>query len=229
MEELPFEGDVEITDWHRSEKIGQLVKALATAHLKFEVLKKERENPFYKSKYADLAAGIDASVKALSENELTLFQFPLISNGRAGVTTLLAHSSDEWVSCDLLLKMVRDDPQGSGATITFARRYAREAILDMSGEVDDDGNLASGKQEKVIPQPPPPKPKPQRTPGQQFWATARATGHQDKEIDEYIKTLTPDHSEHASRIPAEKREEAMKWAETAPGLPFAEVFPNDKS
>jgi hypothetical protein len=216
---MPFEGPP-IISWKRSERIGQLIKALADAHLKFEVLKKEAYNPFYKSFYADLAAGIEASIKALSACELAILQFPVHQGGLAGVTTLLAHSSEEWVSCDYLLKVIKDDPQGVAGTVTYARRYARECVLDMAGEADDDGNLATGRpQEKKLPEPPSPKRPLSRTPGQHFWALARASGHPNEEIEQYIASLTGG-STSATDIPKDRQGEALKWAGTTVGVPL---------
>jgi hypothetical protein len=151
VEELGAE--IHALNWSRSEKIGLLVKALAEAHAKFEPLKKEAWNPFFKSRYADLASGIDASAKALAASELVLFQIPIAQNGTAGSTTLLAHSSDQWIALELTFKVSKDDPQGVAGIITYARRYSREAILDMAGEVDADAEpLPKAEQRKAPPQ-----------------------------------------------------------------------------
>lgn len=223
-DEVPLEEqyEIEFKNWRRSKNIGQLVKALCAAKLEFGVLKKERVNPFFKSKYADLEAGIDASRTALAKHDISIVQLPLFDGERAGVTTLIAHSSDQFISCDLTLKMIRDDPQGNGGNFTFARRYAREAMLDMSGENDDDANYATTGKSGVGPRPPSeavkttdkeaPKasPKP-RTWAQQFWATADANKKTREQVRDYLKNLG---CQSTTQIPEDKQAEAMKWAQS---------------
>lgn len=131
----------------KSQSIGELAKALAAAQAKILGAKRDSENPFFKSKYADLAAVWDACRGPLSENGLSIIQTP-----RSQVTedalviyvdTLLAHSSGEWVSESLGAVPSKSDPQGIGSCITYLRRYALGAIVGVAPE-DDDGNAASG-------------------------------------------------------------------------------------
>jgi hypothetical protein len=145
MSDEELEPEIHIFNWSRSAKLGLLVKAMAEAHAKFEPLKKEAFNPFFKSRYADLASGIDASAKALAASELVVFQIPIANSESAGCTTLLTHSSDQWISFVLTFKIGKFDPQGVASIITYARRYSREAILDMAGEVDLDGEPQAAK------------------------------------------------------------------------------------
>jgi hypothetical protein len=63
------------------------------------------------------------------------------------VETMLAHSSGEWVRGKVAMKPVKNDPQGVGSCITYARRYSLAAIVGVAPE-DDDGNQASGKDTK---------------------------------------------------------------------------------
>ena len=69
-------------------------------------------------------------------------QFPITSDGFAGVETIILHSSGEWVSNEFMLKCSKNDPQGMGSAITYARRYAYQSVLGIPSE-DDDGNNAS--------------------------------------------------------------------------------------
>lgn len=130
----------------KSETIGELAKALALAQGEIKGAVKDSENPFFKSKYADLASVRDACQAALSKNGLAIVQVPgaTISENATivSVETLLMHSSGEWVSGDLSAIPVKDDPQGLGSCITYLRRYALSAYTGVAPE-DDDGNAAS--------------------------------------------------------------------------------------
>lgn len=129
-----------------SETIGELAKALAAAQGEIEGAKKDSENPFFKSKYADLSSVRDACQTALSKHGLAIVQIPgtqITENATIiSVETLLAHSSGEWVRGDLSAIPVKDDPQGIGSCITYLRRYALSAYTGVAPE-DDDGSAAS--------------------------------------------------------------------------------------
>lgn len=130
----------------KSDSIGELAKALATTQGQIEAAKKSSENPFFKSKYADLAAVWDACRAALSKNGIAVIQTPKSSCDENGtvvtVGTLLAHSSGEWVFEELSAAPTKDDPQGIGSCITYLRRYGLSAFVGVAPE-DDDGNAAS--------------------------------------------------------------------------------------
>lgn len=128
----------------KSESIAALAGALAKAQAVMQGAKKDSENPFFKSKYADLGSVWDACRDALTKNELAVIQTTEAENenGSIPVETLLAHSSGEWISGVLLVRPVKDDPQGMGSALTYARRYALSAMVGVAPE-DDDGNAAS--------------------------------------------------------------------------------------
>lgn len=139
------------TQWGKSESIGKLVEALAKAKLKFDPVLKDSANPAYHSKYADLATVINATQDALAVEGLTVIQLPHAEFGEGDakiltLTTMLAHSSGEWLTSDLKLPaMMRErfDAQSVGSAITYARRYAWTAMVGVAQE-DDDGNKAAG-------------------------------------------------------------------------------------
>ena len=158
---------VPVTGFSTSSSIGELTKALSLAHKDFKPVLKDANNPFFKSKYADLAGVIDATSDALSKQELAVIQSPgRIYNGHILLTTLLSHSSGEWIKDELELPIAKFDAQGTGSAITYARRYAYQAIVGVAAE-DDDGNAASQKFEKQadgsFAKNPPPSPKPTET------------------------------------------------------------------
>jgi hypothetical protein len=133
-----------------SEQINELATALAKAQAKIEGATKDKTNPHFRSSYADLASVWDACRSALTSNGLSVSQTAGASeDGRVRVTTILMHSSGQWLCDDLVMKPVKDDPQGVGSCITYARRYALAAIVGVAPE-DDDGNAASLPQKTTI-------------------------------------------------------------------------------
>ena len=146
----------------KSEQINELAAALAKAKTSFGEIKKTAENPFYHSKYAPLDGVIAATDAALSANGLAVTQLP----ENEGLTTLLLHTSGQYISSLYPIRPVKDDPQGLGSAITYARRYALSAILGVASEPDDDANAASGGKATAAakPQTKPPAPPPVTTP-----------------------------------------------------------------
>lgn len=135
--------------FEHSQGIGKLVDALSKAGAEFKPAFKDAINPTYRdgSKYVPLENLIDATREALSKHGLAVMQLPSVDETNVLVTTLLAHSSGEWISSTLSLpgdQRGRFDAQSVGSGITYARRYAYQSILNIAGEVDDDGNAAAG-------------------------------------------------------------------------------------
>jgi hypothetical protein len=126
----------------RSATIGKLVLALSKAQGQIKPALRKSDNPFFKSKFADLAATWDACRAALAENEIAVIQPVKTSGTVVVVTTLLAHSSDEWVEESLTMLAAQNTPQAIGSTITYARRYGLAAMVGVAPE-DDDGQAAS--------------------------------------------------------------------------------------
>lgn len=146
--------------YEMSESINELSAALAKAQGQIEGAKKDSANPFFKSKYADLAAIWDACRKPLSDNGLSVVQMPSAGGNVAAVTTILSHSSGQWISSRLVMNLTKDTgPQAIGSAITYARRYALAAFVGIAPE-DDDGNAAQGN--RPAPQQRPPQQQPYR-------------------------------------------------------------------
>lgn len=126
----------------RSESIGKLAEALAKAQGEIKNAVKDAANPFFKSKYADLASIRDACAGPLAANGLAVIQTPRATEAGVEVETLLAHSSGEWIADTLALPVAKADAQGIGSAITYARRYTLAAFAGVAAE-DDDGNAAA--------------------------------------------------------------------------------------
>lgn len=131
-----------------SESIANLAKALATAQGQMKPAAENAANPFYKTRYADLASIWDACRDALSQNGLAVIQIPGETYNeppRVELTTILAHASGEWIKSILIMPLVKADPQGYGSAITYARRYALAAIVGVVAGDDDDANATVGQ------------------------------------------------------------------------------------
>ncbi len=146
------EGKVgEIIEQNTSEEIGELVKALAKVQGLIKSAKRDSTNPFFKSKYADLTSVWDSCRKELSQNNLAVIQTTKSNNGMVTVVTRLAHESGQWIRGEISLRPVKNDPQGYGSALTYARRYSLAAIVGIAtGEDDDAEDATRGKRKEKI-------------------------------------------------------------------------------
>jgi hypothetical protein len=138
----------------RSETIGALAAALAKAQGHMQHATKDAKNPHFNSRYADLAAIVDAT-GPLAAEELSFIQIP--STPEAGIvamTTLLLHSSGEWLQSDELRVQARDaGPQAVGSCLTYLRRYQLAALVGIApAEDDDDGEVGEPPPPPVVDQ-----------------------------------------------------------------------------
>jgi hypothetical protein len=132
----------------QSETIGKLAEALAAAQGEMQPIPRTKENPYFKSKYADLAAVVQATTPILAKHGLAVAQFPgykanAVDGATEVLTTIVMHSSGEWVSDQMPLLMSKRDAQGLGSAVTYARRYAYGAAVGIVTDDDDDGQQAS--------------------------------------------------------------------------------------
>lgn len=126
-----------------SENIADLAVSLAKAQGQIDIAKKDSSNPHFKSKYADLASVWEACRKALSDNGLSIVQAPgACIDNRMTMTTMLLHSSGQWIREELTIPLSKVDAQGYGSATTYARRYSLAAMVGIVQD-DDDGNAAS--------------------------------------------------------------------------------------
>lgn len=133
----------------QSDTIANLAAAMAAAQSEMGAAIKGSSNPFFKSKYADLGSVIEAIKPHFAANGLSYVQFPISSENAVGVTTRLMHSSGEWLEQEYYIPLGKMDAQAAGSAITYARRYALQAIAGIPAE-DDDGNAASQSAPKFV-------------------------------------------------------------------------------
>lgn len=156
-----------------SATIGKLAEALSKVQGEMGAAEKNADNPYFKSKYADLATCWGVAREPLSRNGLAVVQttaqglseteiyVPLMLNGRPvlkdglpvevprkqmviTVNTILMHTSGEWISSSMSMPLAKNDPQGVGTAVSYGRRYGLSAILGIVGkDEDDDANAAS--------------------------------------------------------------------------------------
>jgi hypothetical protein len=123
------------------------MKAISTALVKaqkeFGPALKTSTNPHFRSRYADLSACVEAVIDALNNNGIALVQKCHESSDGVNVETMLIHETGETLSCGILhVPASKQDPQGYGSALTYARRYSLMAACGIAPE-DDDGNAAS--------------------------------------------------------------------------------------
>jgi hypothetical protein len=127
-----------------SDSIKELATALAKAQGELPGAKKDANNTFFKSKYADLASTVEALRASFPKHGLSYVQAVTTTERGGGCETMLMHSSGEWIrgSEPFDLPVNKADAQGFGSAITYARRYSLAAICGVAPE-DDDGNAAA--------------------------------------------------------------------------------------
>lgn len=134
----------------KSEKVDLLASALAKAQSEMPVVPMNAFNPFLKNKYADLAEMVKVAVPVLSKNGLTISQLPASQGDRVGVTTVLMHSSGQWIEDTVTLPIGdekgKSTAQVAGSVITYLRRYAYGAVVGLVTDEDADGNQPVEKQ-----------------------------------------------------------------------------------
>lgn len=127
----------------QSETIGALAAALAKAQGEIAPAPMDRDNPFFKSKYATLTSLWESARAALSANGLAVTQVTdFDANGEIVLLTTLLHSSGEWIGGVYPIRTADQKPQTLGSALTYARRYAFGALVGLTSDDDDDGNGA---------------------------------------------------------------------------------------
>ena len=125
----------------------QIATALVKAQKAFGPALKSSTNPHFKSRYADLAACVEAVIDALNNNGIALVQKSYDCVDGIMIETVFVHESGEMLETGILrFPIMKNDPQGAMACLTYARRGSLMAACGIAPE-DDDGNSASRKTE----------------------------------------------------------------------------------
>lgn len=128
-----------------SQTTAKLDAALAKAQGEIEAAAKDKVNPAFRSKYADLTAVWAAIRPALSKHGIAVTQWPLHSeDNRLHMLTRLAHDG-EWIKGEFSIPVDKANSHGYGSAVTYAKRFALAAAVGVVADEDDDGNGAAGK------------------------------------------------------------------------------------
>lgn len=132
----------------RSAEIKELATALAKAQGEYPRIGFNRDNPYFKSGYADLDAIMYNIRPILSKNGLSVVQeereIPACS-GTVFLITILQHNSGQWISTRTRLLPPKNDPQSYGSTLSYKRRYSVNTLLGITAggdPADDDAEVA---------------------------------------------------------------------------------------
>lgn len=152
----------------QSDQINEIAAALAAAQGEIESAIKDSDNPYFNSKYADLAAVWKACRKQLSRHGLAISQTTKKVGGEILLITKMIHKSGQWLRGEMPLDLPKDDVietdkygkpkkrnkmQAVASAVTYTRRIGVSAIAGVApdDDSDDDGescNLPIKKEEK---------------------------------------------------------------------------------
>jgi hypothetical protein len=200
----------------QSASVSKLFAALVAAQAEMRNPPKDSVNPHFKSRFADLATVLDTVKPVLAKHKLGVVQLPTEVEGVGpAMSTMLIHESGEFVRSTIGLRPGKQDPQGIGAALTYARRYGLQAVLGITADDDDDGNhsshasrpaqqrqQAAPPQQKPHPQADKPKPPPPAS-VRELWervsnSPAPQTGDElvkwVRSLDASLGRLVPDHN-----------------------------------
>ena len=126
--------------------MSELAKALLAFQKNAPRIQKDSINPHFRSRFPSLHGLMDVVLPELNAQGVLLMQLPTVVDGLgSALRTVLTHAeTGESVEDIMLLNAAKDDPQGQGSALTYARRYALMAALGLVADEDDDGNASSG-------------------------------------------------------------------------------------
>ena len=184
-----------------------IAAAFVQAQRNFAPALKKAENPYFGTKYADLAVCIEAVIDALHANGIALVQHTDQSDKGVIVSTVFLHESGEHMETgSIFVPAAQNSPQAFGSALTYARRYSLMTSCGIAPE-DDDGNAAS----KTTPAR---KPDVKAEPDVDYWTTK--FGEQEQSISTTFGSAL---NEIATQLGGELAEEApqcihghRKWA-----------------
>jgi hypothetical protein len=127
-----------------SESLLGLIPALIAARAAMPPITKDKFNPHFNSRYADLASIRESAAAPLRDNGLCILQTTRWIEGELFLNTSLVHTSGEFVTFDYPVFADYGNPQKLGAALTYARRLSMQTLLDIAPE-DDDGETAMGR------------------------------------------------------------------------------------
>jgi hypothetical protein len=162
-----------------------LIPALIKAKQSFSRIEKDAKNPFLKNKYATLDSILSAVEPALLENGLFITQLVESDDRGSYLRTVLYHESGEYLESSRYDLPEVNDSQKFGAAITYGRRYHLSALLNITADPDDDGNISSGSNTKR-------KDPTFNTPEEAIEWGIELTGETKEEVEQIMASVEPD-------------------------------------
>ena len=126
-----------------------MMQDLLAAQREMPALQKSAINPHFKNRFVPLDELIPAVLPILNKHNFVLMQMPAFHEGQPCLDYELRHVSGEMVGGSMALLCGKDDPQGQGSAITYARRYSLMALLGLTADADDDAEAT-----RTAPKPP---------------------------------------------------------------------------
>jgi hypothetical protein len=128
-----------------SEQIHEIAAAGAKAQAELRPALKDATNPAFRSKYADLAAVMDAA-RVYARHGIAVWQDVQVTDAGVAVLTRLTHTSGQWIECGpFVVPVGKKDAHGVGSAASYAKRYAICAALGIAADEDEDGNAAAAR------------------------------------------------------------------------------------
>ena len=175
-----------------------IASALVKAQKEFGPALKTSTNPHFRSRYADLSACVEAVIDALNNNGIYLMQLTEEHESGVKVSTTFIHESGEQLSGgSLFMPASKNDAQGFGSALSYARRYSLMAACGIAPE-DDDGNMATKtappqaapKAAPAVPAPPkPPAAVPKKVEGKDAEWQLKVSAQPDAEFGDWLTVV----------------------------------------
>lgn len=129
-----------------SEAIDQIAGALAKAQGQLSNVTKDKINPHFKSGYASLDSTLDVIRDVFAKHDLALVQGCAVVGEEILMRSRVIHKSGQWIETELPLLLTKNDMQGMGSGISYARRYLAQAMAGIAqADEDNDGQDAATK------------------------------------------------------------------------------------
>lgn len=185
---------------NKSDSIQNLAVALNQAQAEFIPAPLNSSNPHLRNRYADLGSIIESTKPILAKYGLSVSQMVSGVANEIGVTTLLMHTSGEWLESSVLMPILEqkgiNHAQVAGSIISYLRRYSLAAALGIySGDDDDASSIVKDRTQKPANAPRPqdlPKdlPKLKEKPAENGKQLEKGVGAQG--YDDLDPVITPD-------------------------------------
>lgn len=137
---------------NKSQSIAALSTAMAKAQAEMHNPRFDSTNPHFRSKFASLAAVRECVIPILAKHGISLTQFPVSQEGRAGCINHLSHESGEWMEESFTIPVDKQNAHGFASALTYAKRLSMQSIAGVVGDEDDDGNgsVSAGVGDKMV-------------------------------------------------------------------------------